>query len=77
MGLGPLGLGPLGLDQLGLTEAIGGLALGLIALFSSYDHLTLAGRTIAIPLQRGIPLIAASGAIIFVGCVNYSSPLGR
>ncbi len=33
-----------GLDRLGLTQAIGGLALGLIALFSSYDHLTIAVR---------------------------------
>jgi len=54
------------LDRLGLTQAIGGLALGLIALFSSYDHLTIAGRTIPIPQQWGIPLIAASVAIIFV-----------
>ena len=60
------GLGRFGLDRLGLTQAIGGLALGLIALFSSYDHLTLAGRTIAIPQQWGIPLIAASVAIIFI-----------
>ena len=54
------------LDRLGLTQAIGGLALGLIALFSSYDHLTIAGRNIPIPQQWGIPLIAASVAIIFV-----------
>jgi type IV secretory pathway VirB10-like protein len=55
-----------GLDGLGLTQAIGGLALGLIALFSSYDHLTFAGRNIPIPQQWGIPLIAASVAIVFV-----------
>ena len=61
-----LGFGQVGLDRLGLTQAIGGLALGLIALFSSYDHLTIAGRTIAIPQQWGIPLIAASVAIVFV-----------
>jgi hypothetical protein len=54
------------LDRLGLTQAIGGLALGLIALFSSYDHLTLAGRNVPIPQQWGIPLIAASVAIVFV-----------
>ena len=30
-----------GLDRLGTTQAFGGLALGLIALFSSYDHITL------------------------------------
>ena len=61
-----LGLGRFGLDRLGLTQAIGGLALGLIALFSSYDHLTIAGHNIAIPQQWGIPLIAASVAIVFV-----------
>jgi len=54
------------LDRLGLTQAIGGLALGLIALFSSYDHLSFAGRDIPIPQQWGIPLIAASVAIVFV-----------
>jgi hypothetical protein len=30
-----------GLDRLGTTQAFGGLALGLIALFSSHDHITL------------------------------------
>ena len=54
------------LDRLGLTQAIGGLALGLIALFTSYDHLTIAGRNIPIPQQWGIPLIAASVATVFV-----------
>ena len=67
----------LALDRLGLTQAIGGLALGLIALFSSYDHLTIAGRNIAIPQQWGIPLIAASLAIVFTGCVQYGAPLRR
>ena len=66
-----------GLDRLGLTQAIGGLALGLIALFSSYDHLTFAGRNIPIPQQWGIPLIAASVAIVFTGCVQYGAPLRR
>ena len=54
------------LDRLGLTQAIGGLALGLIALFSSYDHLTFAGRNLPINQQWGIPLTAASVAIVFV-----------
>ena len=66
-----------GLDRLGLTQAIGGLALGLIALFSSYDHLTVAGRNIPIPQQWGIPLIAASVATVFSGCVQSGAPLGR
>jgi hypothetical protein len=60
------GPGPLGLDRLGVTEAIGGLAIGLIALFSSYDHITFAGRDIPIPQQWGIPFIIASVAIVFI-----------
>jgi len=40
------GLEYLGLDRLGLTQSIGGLVLGLIALFSSYDHITFAGRNV-------------------------------
>ena len=57
-----------GLDRLGLTQAIGGLVLGLIALFSSYDHITVAGRTLPLQQQWGIPFIAASVAISFCRC---------
>ena len=60
------GLDRLGLDRLGLTQAIGGLALGLITLFSSYDHITISGRTFPIPQQWGITFIVASVAIFFV-----------
>jgi hypothetical protein len=56
----------LALDRLGLTEAIGGLAVGLIALFSSYDHITLGERTRQLEQQWGIPFIAASVAIVFI-----------
>lgn len=54
------------MDRLGLTQAIGGLVLGLIALFTSYDHITLAGRTIPLQQQWGIPLIFASVATVFI-----------
>ena len=64
--LDPLGLDRLGLDQLGLTQSIGGLVLGLIALFSSYDHITFAGRSIPLQQQWGIPFIFASVATVFV-----------
>ena len=40
--------------------------LGLIALFSSYDHLSLAGRTLQLQQQWGIPFIIASLATVFV-----------
>jgi hypothetical protein len=37
----------MGLDRLGVLQVLGGLALSLIALFSSYDRITAFGR----PLQ--------------------------
>jgi len=55
-----------GLDRLGWLQAIGGLLLGLIALFSSYDHITLAGTSVQLQQQWGIPLIAASVATVLV-----------
>jgi hypothetical protein len=56
----------LSLDRLGLNQAIGGFVLGLIALFSSYDHITLAGQSISLQQQWGIPCIAASVATVVV-----------
>jgi len=56
----------LGLDRLGLTQAIGGLVLGLIALFSSYDHISIAGGSLPIQQQWGIPCIAASVAVVLI-----------
>ncbi len=55
-----------GLDRLAVLQATGGLAVGLIALFSSYDHLTLAGYRLALQQQWGIPCIVASVAIIVI-----------
>ena len=49
-----------------MIQALGGLILGLIALLTSYDHLSLAGLDLPIPQQWGIPLIAASVATVFV-----------
>jgi len=55
-----------GLDRLGLIQAIGGLFLGLIALFSSYDHVNIASRNLPLQQQWGILFIAASVATIVV-----------
>ncbi|MFN7897258.1 MAG: hypothetical protein ACK5Q6_14115, partial [Cyanobacteriota bacterium] len=55
-----------GLDLLGALQAGGGLILGLIALFTSYDHITFAGQRIGLQQQWGIPLIAASVATVFI-----------
>jgi hypothetical protein len=55
-----------GLDHLGAIQAGGGVILGLIALFTSYDHITAFGRTISLQQQWGIPLIIASVATVFL-----------
>ena len=55
-----------GLDHLGAIQAGGGVILGLIALFSSYDHITAFGRSIGLQQQWGIPLIAASVATVVI-----------
>jgi len=56
----------LALDRPGAIQAIGGLILGLIALFTSYDHLTLAGLDLPIQQPWGIVCIAASVATVVV-----------
>ena len=56
----------LGLDHLGVLQVLGGLALSLIALFSSYDHITAFGRTLQLQQQWGIVFIAASLATVIV-----------
>ena len=55
-----------GLDQLGGLQASGGLILGLIALFTSYDHISLGDFRLPIPQPWGIPLIAASVATALI-----------
>ena len=55
-----------GLDRLGLIQAIGGLLLGLIALFSSYDHITFAGTSLQLQQQWGPLFILASVATVVI-----------
>jgi len=66
----------LGLDRPGLLQASGGLILGLIALLTSYDHITLAGHTTQLPQQWGIACIAASVATVFMGLCNTARHIG-
>ena len=56
----------LSLDRLGVVQALGGLGLSLIALFSSYDHINLLGHRIELQQQWGIVCIAASLATVLV-----------
>jgi hypothetical protein len=62
----PLPSPPLGLDRRGLLEATAGTVIALIALFSSYDHITLADHTIPLQQQWGVWFIAASLALVFI-----------
>ena len=55
-----------GLDHLGAIQAGGGVILGLIALFSSYDHITAFGRSIGLQQQWGVFFIVASVATVFI-----------
>lgn len=67
----------LGLDPPGVLQALVGLILGLIALLSSYDHLSIAGSTVPLPQPWGIACIAASVATVVGGFVPYSAPPRR
>ena len=55
-----------GLDRQGWIQATGGLVIGLIALFSSYDHINLPTAAITLNQQWGVWCIAASLAVILV-----------
>ena len=54
------------LDRQGWTQAIGGLVIALIALYSSYDHISLPAFQIRINQQWGFWFIAASLAFVFI-----------
>jgi hypothetical protein len=58
-GIEPLDINRFSLDRLELTQTISGLVLGLIALFSSNDHITFVGRSVPLQQQWGIPFIFA------------------
>ena len=56
----------LGLDGQGWLQIVGGSVIGLIALYSSYDHFNVFGRVISLNQQRGVCFIIASLAVVFV-----------
>jgi len=51
--------------------------IGLIALFSSYDHISIAGTNLQLQQQWGVLFIVASVATVLVEFVQYSAPPGR
>ncbi len=56
----------LGFDAQGGLQLIGGLVVGLIALYSSYDHFNVFGRVIPLSQQWDIWFIVASLAVVAV-----------
>ena len=57
---------PRGLDRQGSIQAIGGIVIALIALLSSYDHISLPAGALQLPQQWGVWFIAASVALVAV-----------
>jgi len=55
----------LGFDGKALLEAVVGSVVGLIALFSSYDHVNLPTRQLPLQQQWGIWLIVVSLPLVF------------
>jgi len=55
----------LGFDGKALLEAVVGSVVGLIALFSSYDHVNLPNRQVRLHQQWGVWLIAVSLPLLF------------
>ena len=56
----------LGFDGQGGLQLIAGLVIGLIALYSSYDHVNFLTSTIHLNQQWGVWLIAASLAVVVI-----------
>ena len=56
----------LGFDGQGGLQLIGGIVIGLIALYSSYDHVNFFSSTIHLNQHWGIWLIVASLAVVVI-----------
>ncbi len=56
----------LGFDSQAWVQLLGGLVVGLIALYSSYDHITFGSHRFSLNQQWGIWCIVASLAVVLV-----------
>jgi hypothetical protein len=66
LGLEALPWWRLGFDNKALVETVFGAVVGLIALFSSYDHVNLPHQRLQIPQQWGIWHIVISLPLVFI-----------
>ncbi len=69
--------GFLGLDGKGWLQIVGGLVIGLIALYSSYDHFNVFGRVIPLNQQFGIWFIVASLAVVVVVAEGFCAAVAQ
>ena len=66
-----------GFDGQGWIQSIPGLVIGLIALYSSYDHAQLLGNTIPLHRQWGAWFIAASLAVVFIVAAGFCAAVAQ
>ena len=66
-----------GIDGQGWLQIIGGLVIGLIALYSSYDHIAIGTARYKLNQQRGVWFILASLAVVAVDAQLASQSRGR
>jgi hypothetical protein len=71
------GLLRLSIDRLGILQAIGGFVLGLVALLSSYDHITVFSYIIHLQQQWGILCILASVATVVVVAEGFCAAVAE
>ena len=69
--------GLLGLDGQGWLQIVGGSVIGLIALYSSYDHINVFGRFVSLNQQRGVCFIIASLAVVFVVAEGFCAAVAQ
>ena len=55
-----------GFDSQALIQLIGGLVIGLIALYTSYDHINVGSHRFSLNQQWGVVFIVASLAVVLV-----------
>ena len=67
----------LGLDGQGWLQIVGGSVIGLIALYSSYDHINVFGRLVSLNQQRGVSFIIASLAVVFVVAEGFCAAVAQ
>ena len=67
----------LGFDPQGGLQLIGGLVIGLIALYSSYDHINLFGAALSLNQQRGVCFIIASLVVVAVVAEGFCAAVAQ